>query len=322
MRHEKGDLAGRAAPGTPVGTQGSAPEPSRVPPLFYRVPPPTLLPMNEPAHSRPDGPVLSPPWGPVDLPEGRSIARRIGPRDLWLRLDQGEVRLADAPAPSGSDEADALPPDGVEWSRWALPPSPDSAPPRVTLRPAFPDRALIVQPDTPFSLLPRAEARVFVRVPLDIRVEVETTTGESVALRTIPAVALSDTWWGDFLEGELCYWLTTTARRQVTRALLEPHLVICPLRMVNASDDDLKVEKLAFRVEHLSLYAEGAGFWADESRVRYHGDQEGSRIDMTGTPPEEARDARLVMAPPVPARGIRALTFNRLRHLSGLGGAG
>jgi hypothetical protein len=268
---------------------------------------------------------LVPPWGPVELEPNRPVGRRIGPRDIWFLLREGEIRLADRPAEKGAArEPPGAPDDPSVWSRWALPApagtgAGDLSSARVVLRPAVPDRPLIVQPEVPFALLPGAEARVFVRIPLLIRVETEGPTGEAILLRTIPTLELSDTWWGGFVEGDLCYWLPTTARREATRSLLEPHLVICPLRMVNESGTDLKVEKLSFRVEHLSLFADAPGFWADESRVRYQGEAEGSQIDMSGRPPDEAPGAALVSAPPVPVRGLRALTFNRLRHFPGFG---
>jgi hypothetical protein len=278
--------------------------------------------MNSPA----DAASLSPPWGPVPLPEDTPVSRRIGPREVWFLFRQGEIRVSDGIAAPGLHGDTPPPTDASVWSRWALPEAAATADTaRVILRPDVPERTLIVQPELPFSLLPRAEARVFVRIPLRIRVHMvldPARGGEAgtVVLRTLPTLELSDTWWGGFLEGEICSWLPTSARRVVGPEHLEPHLAICPLRLVNQSNSDLRVEKLAFRVEHLSLYADRRGFWADESRVRYQGESEGSQIDMSGAPPPEAESPTLIHAPALPARGIRALTFNRLRNLASFGG--
>ncbi|CAN5760249.1 hypothetical protein BH23GEM11_BH23GEM11_06220 [soil metagenome] len=272
---------------------------------------------------------LDAPWGVVPLDTGRAVGRRMGPRELWIHKVHGEIRLADRKLAAGNEapESSGVPEEPEAWSRWALPSPPGKAitggvpHSTLSLRPSLPDRAVIVQPDVPFSLVPRAEARIFVRIPLTIRVELDLPDDPApVLLKTLPTLELSDTWWGGFLDGELCYWLNTTARREAGPELLEPHLVICPLHLVNQSRSDLKVEKLCFRVEHLSLYADRNGFWADESRVRYQGDTEGSHIDMTGRPPEEAVSPRRILAPPTAARGIRALTFKGLRGFSGMGG--
>ncbi len=268
---------------------------------------------------------LSAPWGEVALVPDTPVSRRIGPREFWFLFRQGEVRVADRPATPESGD-DPPPTDASAWSRWAIPgAAAEDAEARVRLRPDVPERTLIVQPELPFSLLPHAEARIFVRIPLRVRVEFVLDAGApapagSVLLRTVPTLELSDTWWGGFLEGELCAWLPTSARRVVGPEHLEPHLAICPLLLRNQSSVDLRVEKLAFRVEHLSLYADRTGFWSDESRVRYQGDAEGSQIDMSGSPPPEAEDPALVHAPVLPARGIRALTFSRLRSLAHFGG--
>ena len=53
-------------------------------------------------------------------------------------------------------------------SRWAS--GDDEV--EIEIRPVFPDRPLVLRPENPFHLLPEAQARVFVRVPLWIQVEV------------------------------------------------------------------------------------------------------------------------------------------------------
>ncbi len=269
------------------------------------------------------------PWGPVGLPEGQRVYRRIGPLELWLLRTEGEIRIASVQSaqetagpggapPETEHRTDDTPPDAAAWSRWAIPEGVDS----VHLRPVFPDRQVVVEPEIPFTLLPSTEAQVYVRVPLSVQLVVQ---GEDrpLTLAEIRTVTLSDTWWGDFADGELSYWLHTTARRQIDPSLLQPYRAICRLYLSNRSTTELKVEKLTLRVGGLSLFAGGpgvGGFWADTARVRYLGDTEGSQIDMSGSPPEEAGEATLVAPPrePLP-KGLRARTFDRLRSLPGMG---
>lgn len=263
----------------------------------------------------PPAPALSHPWGRRTLLPEEVQDLSIGPQHVRLLFTEGEVRLA-------TEKAD--PGDLARWSRWAVPLEDGEAPGQVLIhvRPALPDRPLLVQPEVPFSLLPRAEARVFIRVPLTIRLEIDVEPQSArppVLFRSLPSLELSDTWWGEPDHGELCWWLETTARRRVNPSLLEPHLAICPLHMVNQSKVDLQVEKLCFRMRYLSLFADGPGFWADTARVRYQGESEGSRIDMTGTAPDEATDPRLVSGPQVLTQGFTARTFARLRAFQPLG---
>lgn len=243
-------------------------------------------------------------WGIHPLSEGASCSIEIGPLAIRMRLTEGEVR---ARVHRPGDET-------VPETRWALGPI-DS----VEVSPLMPDRPLIVEPDEPFWLVAGAEARIYVRVPL--RVHVEAVGGRRYTLLEEPTLVTSDTWWGTLEEGELCYWLPTRARRRWSDDLVEPHLVACPLRLVNRSEDDLHVDKVALRVAYLSIFRVGGALWSDETRVLYTGEAEGSRLEMAGRAPDEAPEATRV-AHPVErmGRGFRARTFRRLREITGLSG--
>ncbi|MCG6989277.1 MAG: hypothetical protein LJF06_14005, partial [Gemmatimonadetes bacterium] len=89
------------------------------------------------------------------------------------------------------------------------------------------------------------------------------------------------------------------------------------LQLDNLSDDDLVVEKLLVRVEHLSVYEDEDRLWAEEVRVEYHGEAEGSDIRMDDRPPREAAGAREITPARTQARSFKARTFARLRALSG-----
>lgn len=279
-------------------------------------------------NSVPEPPTAPPPWGLRSLDSQGVVALRIGPRDFWLQARDGEIWVAhSAPPPlaEGSTDPSLLPaletepPEGVDWARWATP----GGETEISFRPAFPERPLVLQPERPFRLLSGASARVFVRVPLQIRLELQLGDREQPhLLAEFPSISMSDTWWGDVMDGELAWWLPTSARREIRPELHQPHLAVCPLHLTNRSGADLAVDKLAFRVVHLSLFRHGTELWSDESRVVYQGNTEGSRIDMSGAPPPEAPEASLVVPPRIRSqKGFRARTFHRLMSLSGAGGS-
>lgn len=261
---------------------------------------------------------LAAPWGEHPLEAGETLALELGPLrvrvrstgdEIWLDHDPGG-RRREARRPGSR-------PDGEEdWIRWPVPETAEA----VRLVPRFPPRPVVAEPDRSFRLLPRTRARIFVRVPLWVRVEAG--AGDPRPLTEVPSVVLSDTWWGGFTDGELCYWLRTTARRRVPPDVHRPHLAVCPLELRNRSDEELPVERIVLRVAHLSLFARDDHLWADETRVHYRGPEEPSEIEVSGARPEEAADAVRVADPrePPPHRGFRALTVARLRSLPGLGG--
>lgn len=273
-----------------------------------------------PIMPREDDGALSAPWGEHSIPRDDVLTVRVGPLTLWARGEGDEIRLAHAsghwmrPEPGAGD---APPPDDRDWVRWPV----GEGVGRLVLSPALPPRTVVVEPELSFRLPPGGRARIFVRVPLWARVRVAGPGGAT--LTEVPSVVLSDTWWGGFTEGELCYWLPTSARRRVSPEVFTPNVAVCPLQLSNRSGGELAVERIALRVAHLSLFSDEGRLWADETRVRYRGVEEGSEIDFAGGRPEEAPGA-VPVAPPrrsPPARGLRARTFARLRALSGLGGS-
>ena len=250
------------------------------------------------------------PWGPHALPPGgveQSI--QVGPLAFRMREEAGEVHVAWSRDPSaaalgGGEEAD--------WQRWA------TAGPVAAIRcmPSFPVRALVVVPETPFHVTPGASARIYIRVPTVVNLQLE--DDRETPLLSVPTLVMSNTWFGTPVDGELCFWLPTRARRTLITGHIEPHLVVCPLQIENHSREPLEVEKVAVRVEHLGIFSDGAGLWADETRVTYLADEEGSDLDMAGVGPREATGATLFVSPQTPlTRGFRARTFARLRWLSG-----
>lgn len=252
------------------------------------------------------------PWGPYRVEDGTTTTVRLGPLVLRLRAEAGEIRIAHEREPEHDEEQGAAAGEEPVWSRWA----PRDWSGSVEIRPMLPDRPVVVSPQDRFHLLPGAEARIYVRVPLWARLEAVRTGGARDELELLPTIPASDTWWGSVEDGELCYWLTTLARRAVSDDLFEPHLAICPLSLENLSGDDLPVEKIALRVEHLSLYHDGHRIFSDETEVRYHGDDEGSRLRTVEHALPEASEVTLLEPARIPMqRGFRARTFRTLRSM-------
>ncbi len=244
-------------------------------------------------------------WGRIDLEPGGAQSVELGTLDLRLKRTASELWVH-----AGRD-ASAEP----KWTRWAVSPKAE-----VHLIPAVPDRLAVVSHETPYNLPPRGNARVFVRIPLNVQVVVREAKEPDVVVADVPSLVLSDTWWGKFTEGELAYWISTAARAEITPDLFLRHLAMCPFRLTNESKEPLPIRRFAVRVTHLTLFMSDAHIWTDEVRVRYEGTDEGSEIEFTGHPPEESPSGR-ELAPPRSSspKGLRALTFDKLITLTSLG---
>lgn len=256
-------------------------------------------------------------WGDHPIPEqGKTERLEIGPLVIWLRGVENELWVTFHRSTEGEEPPTEIPTD-ADWSRWALPEDHKY----VRVSPVLADRPLVIKPEQTFTLIRRASARIYMRVPVWVRLEATAgPSGPRTLLTEIPTIHLSDTWWGDFQTGEMAFWLATKGRRHITPDLFEPHLVISAVQLDNRSEDDLPVEKHALRVEHLSIYEKDGWLWAEEVRVVYHGEYEGSEIHMDDLPPKEAEGAVEISPARHQTRTFRARTFARLRALTPWGG--
>lgn len=255
-------------------------------------------------------------WEERPLPAvDETLRLDVGPLTLWVRSEENEIWLAWT-RDEGEDASNRSLPDAPAWARWALP----GGAHRIRFRPVFADRPLVVKPEHPFTLVKRASARIYVRIPVWVRVEAMVRGAKDPTLLTeIPTVSLSETWWGTFEDGELAYWLVTSGRRKVTDDIFRPHLVVSAIQLDNVSDEDLAVEKHILRTEHLSIYADQGHLWAEEVRIEYRGEDDGTEVHMEQRPPTEAAGAREISPARHQGRSFRSRTFARLRALSGWG---
>lgn len=224
----------------------------------------------------------------VDLPDQEPVAIRKGPLTLFVRKLINEIwvaslqdaHIAGAPAPL---------PDEPEWQRVALPREYD----RLSLTPVLPDRAVVVDTDYAYRVLPGTRSRVYCRIPVSIRIASE--SDPSVVIAELPTVTLSSTWFGPFTEGELCYALSSKIRRVLDSSLNEPHLLFCPIEIINKSTTELQFEKVCLRTERLSIYQAAEAMWADETRIVWHGSDHDTDVSThKGIPAEAGGHAKVL----------------------------
>lgn len=246
-------------------------------------------------------------WGPVAVPTGDHVVHRVGPLGLVLKKVSNEIWIATDRTQLELPDTDAL-----VWSRWAL--KKESTP--LEVMPMMPDRQVVVRPEYPFMLAPGAEVRIYTRIP--VWVGVFALEGKRHMLMETPTVIMCKTWFGDFTEGTMCYWISTTARRVITDDVFQSHTAISTLQIRNESSADLKIDKLGIRVDRLSLFDKDGQLWTDEMDIRYKGEEQHSEITMKGKPPSEVKEAKLLTSPRDPVKkSFAERTFRILKDIPG-----
>ncbi len=247
-------------------------------------------------------------FGEFKLNDGQTIIHELDKLRLWVRRELNEIWIARQIVTSTIVKSKE--PDASDWTRYVLQDKVDT----FELKPTTPDRPIIVRPLHSFKVFPGAEATVYTSIP--VWVELRTVQKKVNVIVEFPLLSLSETWFGDPTEGELCYAAVTRALRNFQPELVKLYRITCQLDVKNHSNEELHVDKFCFRVGHLSIFQKDDRLWADVTRTEFEGSDKQSHITMTGRCPKIAKGAILVAGPRDPQKkGIRSKTFQLIKDL-------
>lgn len=248
-------------------------------------------------------------WGSFSLSSAEETnAYELGDLKLWFKHKDEEIWIGHRYADSDDETSAAktTAPEDLEWARWAPKDPVDS----VKIMPAFPDLPLVVNSEFPLRVNPGGSIQIFTRIPVWVRISIGK---KDIVLTELPTIKLSKTWFGTPMEGELCYWATTKARRSLSNVERKPYLVSCPIQITNKTETDLDFEKFCFRVERLKIFTYREELWSDETRIVYQGEEQHSDISMSGRLPKGMENARLISPPRKPMqRSLATRTFKKI----------
>lgn len=248
-------------------------------------------------------------WEAHTLSHEQIYRAAIGPLTIWLRRINDELHVAvereselnNSPRVEPLDEAE---PDDVErltWNRYIL----AAGSHRIQLRPVMPDRSLVARPESVLELPTSRHARFYIGAP--IWIAIEEALAEPVRLVELPTVILSNIWFGTPIAGELCYSLTTRARRTIDEDDRRLHWAVCSLAVKNDSSETLKVQRLRVHAPNLTLYEQDGQLWTNEVSAHFKNTDHGTEIEIKPRPPHRGMTVRSEAREP-----IRGSVFTRV----------
>lgn len=230
-------------------------------------------------------------WGNISIEDGQTCYFSLGDLHLWIQYRDEEIWIAhgfedEFTAEISSDK----PPEDYSWSRWAH----KVGSGELKISPVFPDKPLVIHSEYKLAVSPNTSIQIFTRIPVWVRISL---SQNDYRLTELPTVKLSRTWFGSFIEGELCYHATTKARRDLSKVDKKQYLVTCPISITNKSETELDFESFCFRVERLSIFEHDQECWSDETQIIFQGGDLSSEIIMTGKLPDGISRKKLLSKP-------------------------
>ena len=195
-----------------------------------------------------------------------------------------------------------------DWTRWIL----DEHIEHIQLKPKLPDRPLIVRPEMPMCLMPKQSVQFFISIPIWLAITFGARHEQAIE---IPTTTLSNSWFGPFTEGELCYAVKTTAKLYQHDLRSRAHRVMFPLEIKNASKEKLNFERLCVRPQFLNIFQGETRLWTSKGRVSYRGVDNWSRIVYSAKAPDfDEAKILLGQAREPMQRGSLLKTFDNLKQ--------
>jgi hypothetical protein len=183
------------------------------------------------------------------------------------------------------------------------------------LSPALPDRPIVVKPSTAVKILPGKEVLIFVQVPLYLQFYNEVVKKENLIFES-PTQELSSTWFGEPDAGSLAFSLNLDFAEILKKPVKVSPTIICPIHLVNESEDALDVQRLLLQVEYLHVYANKNELWANEVKIRFKGENEVSDVQYINKAPNFGENLRQISAPRSKTISVISKSFHFIKSLT------
>jgi hypothetical protein len=255
-------------------------------------------------------------WNEWDLAAKQTGVWSFPQRTIYVeRIEQEWHVLSVASATPAREASRALidrsaKPASSGWRHYL---SRESGP--VRPQPVLPDRGIVVKPDRSLTLLAGERSQFYLEIPVWFRMN---AGGErQVRVFEEPITVLSNTWFGDPVNGELCYVLATRLHQSMSSMQPSACRAVCPMEVTNDSATDLAFERICLHVQNLAVFRGAERLWTNGLSVLFRGAEQASHIQVTPSAP--AFEPGLAPAAPArqPAEGwdIRK-TFSRIREFA------
>lgn len=210
------------------------------------------------------------------MPDSGPFAAALGDLSFCIAVERDEWRLSYNYTASACDDPERV------WSRYVT----VSNDP-LELRPALPDRPVVVRPHSPVVLLPGRWGRFHIRVPVWARF-VSRAGGETITVAEAP------------VEQEAAY-------------------AYAQIMVRNSSPERLKFERICIHTERMALFESVHGLWANEVKVVFRGSDQISQLTFSKGPPASVGRVHEVSGPRVmPDTHLLNRTFSIIREITGI----
>ncbi|MDX9801739.1 MAG: DUF432 domain-containing protein [Spirochaetia bacterium] len=185
------------------------------------------------------------------IKENITCCCRIGYLEFWIRKisDEWMISFTHAEQLGENNIIEVTDkPDHLDWIRIIS----ENSSSGIILKPAMPDKPVIVQSQEEIRILERQKSSITVKIPANYRLYTESNNEEKM-LFEFPSEIMSKTWFGELLTGMMAYSLNTNI---MAGNILTPgdNYIYCKIKIINTAKKSFNFKKLSIPVNNMNIY--------------------------------------------------------------------
>lgn len=220
----------------------------------------------------------------IQIKKDQGIMHESGSLKVWVQKKEDYIELyADNQLPKNTKS----PPKDAVWQRWII--SGDTV--SLKCMPHVPDQPVQTVFSSPLIVPAGKSVQLFYGLP--VWVNVILTNPQNLSLGQFPSQPLTNTWIGNFFEGELIYEDFQEVHFK-PEPNTDPFIFICPVEVKNSGSKFLMLYKLLIRVNNLPVYTDNKNFWLGKITFIFANESELTDVRIANSLPKSLGEFTLV----------------------------
>lgn len=163
---------------------------------------------------------------------------------------------------------------------------------KICLKPALPDKSLVIQPDTSYKILPRQQVDLFIAIPIWLQIYVDEPSDENLLIDK-GMVEFSQTWFGPIDKGEIAYNFKTPLKFNAGEYSINNKDVICRLSIINGTTSILNIQRFCVRNRYFDIYTDDNTLKTNIVNIEFKGENSESHISFEKKSPYTDKSYKL-----------------------------
>lgn len=184
----------------------------------------------------------------------------------------------------------------------------------MILAPALPAKPMVLK-GSRLVISPHQRLTFYVKVPLMLQLYSAKKLDENL-LTEFPLKQISDTWFGESVNGEAAYALDSEQYLDLKEIVPDENFAVCPINIHNNDDAPLEIERLIIRVDQMNLLRFNGYIITSLVKLEYKGKNHLSSVNFGFSKALHGENHEIIAKPRNPeGKGLLKINFHFIKNI-------